>query len=414
MQPPEPWSNWAGNITYRPARLFEPTTPEEVVDIVAAASTQGRTVRAAGTSHSSTPLSLTGDTIVNLGRMAGITGVDRAAHRVSLLPGTRVNAIGPALWEHGLALKNQGDIDAQQFAGAISTGTHGSGRRLQSFSGSVRGLTAVTGTGEVVTIDDSDHDRLAAAQVGLGLTGIFTSIDLDVRDAFFIHEAIRYWTLDELYERWDEEFERRLHFSFFWYPAHASPGIFNMRVPDDGRDLADTVYVKRYDEVPLDAADDLAAFKELPADRVDRPYRIYPEIPTDVFHELEYMIPFEHGKKAMAELREFLYTRFPDNIHPVEVRCVARDTAYLSPQYERDNIVIAVHCDDLATGEPFLRAVSDLLAPYGARPHWGKLHWFDDDHLEAAFPALDRFRRVRREIDPQGTFLNDYLRPLFT
>jgi FAD/FMN-containing dehydrogenase len=414
MRAPQPWSNWAGNITYRPARRFEPESADEVAAIVGAASADGRTVRAIGTSHSSTPLSLTDDTIVDLGRMAGITEVDTEARRVRLLPGTRVNAIGPALWKHGLCLKNQGDIDAQQFAGAISTGTHGSGRHLQSFSASVRGVTAVTGTGRIETIDESDPHRLAAVQVGLGLTGIFTSIDLEVRDSFFIHEQIRYWSLDELYERWDDEIERRLHFSFFWYPAHESPGIFNMRVPEDGRDLTDSVYVKLYDEVPLAAADDLGAVKDDPADRVDRPYRIYPEIATDVFHELEYMIPFEHGKAAMTELRDLIYTKFPDRIHPVEVRCVARDEAYLSPQYERDSIVIAVHCDHLDTGEPFLRAVSDLLARYDCRPHWGKLHWLGDDHLESAFPALGRFRDVRRGLDPGGTFLNDYLRPLFS
>jgi FAD/FMN-containing dehydrogenase len=323
-----------------------------------------------------------------------------------------VNAIGPALWKHQLALKNQGDIDAQQFAGAISTGTHGSGRRLQSFSGSVRGLTAVAGTGEVVEIDGARPDLLAAAQLGLGLTGIYTSIDLEVRDAFFIHEAIRYWPLEELWERWDEEFERRLHFSFFWYPAHRSPAIFNMRVPED-RDLADTVYVKMYDEVPLAAADDLDDFKEAPADRVDRPFVIYPELPTDVFHELEYMVPFEAGREAVAAIRELVHTRFPENVHPVEVRCVARDNAFLSPQFERDTIVVAVHCDHLDSGAPFLRAASKLLESFGARPHWGKLHFLSDEYLQRETPGLDRFRGARRELDPAGVFLTDHLRPLF-
>jgi FAD/FMN-containing dehydrogenase len=332
---------------------------------------------------------------------------------VRLLPGTRVNAIGPALWEHGLALKNQGDIDAQQFAGAVSTGTHGSGRHLQSFSGSVRGVAAIDGRGELIEIDESRPDLLSAAQVGLGLMGVYTSLELEVRDAFFIHERIRYWSLDELYERWDDEFDRRLHFSFFWYPAQESAGIFNMRVPQ-GRALADTVYVKLYDEVPFAAADDLESFKERPEDRVDRPFLIYPEIPTDVFHELEYMVPFEVGREAMAAVRELIYTRFPQNIHPVEVRSVARDDAFLSPQYQRDSIVIAVHCDEMEAGEPFLQAVSDLLARFDARPHWGKLHWLPDEHLLRVTPGLDAFRAARRELDPNGVYLNDHLRPMFS
>lgn len=412
MSLPPTWKNWAGNVTYRPAELHEPETAEQISDIVRAAAAAGRTVRAVGTSHSSNDLSLTDDININPGRMRGLIEVDTDARRVRLGPGTRVNEIGPALWPYGLALKNQGDIDAQQFAGAVSTGTHGSGLRLQSFSGSVRGVTSVLGNGDIVTIDESDPTVLAAAQLGLGLTGIFTSLDLEVRDAFYIHESIQYWSLDELYARWDDYFASRLHFSFFWYPSAESPAIFNMRVPE-GRDMTDGVYVKVYDEVPLEASEELATFKTAPADRVDKPFVIYPELPTDVFHELEYMIPFERGKEAMAAVRELVYARFPQNIHPIEVRCVARDGAYLSPQYGRDSIVIAVHCDDMATGQPFIQAVSDLLQTFDARPHWGKLHFLTDDYLRSVTPGLDDFRRVRHALDPAGTFLNDYLRPLF-
>lgn len=407
-----PWSNWAGNVKFAPRQRVEPKNADEVADAVRRAGRAGDTVRPIGASHSSVPLAATLDMNIDLRKMSGVTDVNVAERRVSILPGTRVNAIGPALWEHGLALKNQGDIDAQQFAGAISTGTHGSGKQLQSFSGSVRGITLVDGRGDVLQVDESRPDLLAACQVGLGLTGIYTNIDLEVRNAFFIHEMIRYWSLDELWDHWDEEIESRLHFSFFWYPAQESAGIFDMRVPD-GRALADTVYVKLYDELPLEAADDLESFKQEPLDRVDKPFTIYPEIPTEVFHELEYMVPFEKGKEAVAAVRDLVYRRFPNNVHPVEVRCVARDAAFLSPQYQRDSIVIAVHCDDMATGRPFLLAVSDLLKEFDARPHWGKQHYLEDEYLEHVIPGLPAFRTARREIDPDGLFLNDYLRSLF-
>lgn len=412
MNSPRQWQNWARNITFDPATALYPRSADEIATVVARASTEGKTVRPVGTSHSSTPLALTSDININLDQMAGIVDVDTARRRIRLLPGTRVNAIGPAIWEHGLCLKNQGDIDAQQFAGAISTGTHGSGKHLQSFSGSLRRVTAVTGTGDIRVIDEADAEPLAAAQVGLGLTGIYTELELEVRDAFYIHESIRYWSLPELLEKWDEYFEQRLHFSFFWMPATQSPSIFNMPVPE-GEDIADRTYVKIYAEVPLESGDHLSAFKELPQDRVDRPYRIYPEAGTDIFHELEYMVPFERGKEAFSAVRDLVYTAYPTNIHPIEVRSVAADNAHLSPQYRRDNIVIAVHCDHLDNGEPFLRAVSKLLEDFNARPHWAKLAYTSPEYLERVFPAIDRFRRVRRALDPGGVFLNEYLRPLF-
>lgn len=411
MTRPGKFTNWAGNATFAPSDLLTPASERQVADLVHGAAGRGARVRPIGSGHSSMDLAGTEHLMINLRALNGLLRVDEEARIAELGPGTLISEIGPLLWPHGLALKNQGDIDAQQLAGAISTGTHGSGLQLQSFSGSMTAATIVDGHGEVRRVD-ARSDTLAAVQVALGLCGVMTSVELSVRPAFMIDETIDYWTLGDLLDRWVDAFANNLHFSFFWMPASASPSIFHMNVPD-GRDMADQVYVKIYVELPVLDAVDIDDMRRTTGRRIDRPYRIYPEIPTDVFHELEYMVDFDRGKEAFAAVRELMLDHFPEQQHPVEVRAVARDEAFLSPNQGRDSLVIAVHCDDLRTGEPFLRAVSETLQQFAARPHWGKWHFMSPDYVERVFPGMESFRAARQDIDPDGTFLNDYLARYF-
>ncbi|HKV67108.1 MAG TPA: FAD-binding protein [Gaiellales bacterium] len=144
--------NWAGNQRCTPARRFRPPSEADVQAAVREAIAAGQGVRVVATGHSFSPVHLTGGTLIDVAGLAGITLVDAAARRVRALPGTAVAAFGEPLWEQGLALANQGDIDTQGIAGAIGTATHGSGAGLQSFSASMRACRLVDGRGEVVVV----------------------------------------------------------------------------------------------------------------------------------------------------------------------------------------------------------------------------------------------------------------------
>jgi FAD/FMN-containing dehydrogenase len=400
------WTNWVGNQSFA-ARVARPASEDEVAGYVRQATARDSGVRAAGAGHSFTPVIETRGTVLEMGRLRGITHIDPARRRVTALPGTTVGEFGDPLWAAGLALANQGDIDTQAIAGAVATGTHGSGNALPSFSATLRACRLVNGLGEVVAIDESQPERLQAAQVAVGMLGVMTSLTLEVAAAYRLAERIEHWPLDDVLVRWDELFAGHRHFSFFWLPSEASAQLYGLATPA-GLRMTDTCYVKVYDEAGDELADNAT-----PNRRVDRSYRIYPAEFEANFHELEYFVPLERGREAVGAMRELMLASQPDAVFPMEVRTTAGDDAYLSSNYGTATTVISV------SGQPgrdywgYLRAVDRLLGEFGARVHWGKLHFLTPDQLAERYPESARFIAIRREFDPEGVFLNDHLRPLF-
>lgn len=407
------WTNWAGNESCRPRQISYPRTEEEVSEIIAAAAGRGLPVRVVGAGHSFSTLCLTDGVLISLDRMSGIVRADRQARLVRARAGTRIRDFGDPLWDAGLCLKNQGDIDAQHIAGAISTATHGSGLRQQCFSATARRLRVVLPSGEPIDVTGDDPELLAAMQVSLGLLGVITEVDLEVREAFALAERVEFWPLEEVLARWDDEMTSRRHFSFFWMPSADSPDRLFMEYPD-GLDMTDWARVKLYDERPassLDSDADTAG-----QGRLDRPYRIYPDpdlVGEIVMRELEYMVPFDRGQEAFLALRDLVLAKYPDNKYPIEIRSIAADQAYLSPFYQRDSISVSICGHKYLNYREFLADVAATLDPFDPRPHWGKIHYMDQERLRAAFPEYGRFLAVRERLDPGGVFLGTHLGAAF-
>jgi FAD/FMN-containing dehydrogenase len=400
------WTNWAGNQSFE-ARVVAPVSEDEVISEVRSALAHGSGVRAAGAGHSFTPVIETDGTVLELAGLSGVTHIDAALRLVTALPGTTVGAFGDPLWEAGLALGNQGDIDTQAIAGAVATGTHGSGNELPSFSATLRACRLVNGHGEVVEIDETQPELLHAAQVSVGMLGVMTSLTVEVAPAYRLAERIEHRRFADVLARWDQLFAAHRHFSFFWLPSEDSAELYGLETPP-GRQMTDTCYVKVYDEAGDELADD-----STPGRRVDRSYRIYPVDFEANFHELEYFVPLARGREAVEALRELMLARQPDAIFPMEVRTTAADEAYLSSNYRTATTVISVSGQPGRDYWPYLREVDRLLGEYGARVHWGKLHFLTPDQLAERYPESARFIAIRRELDPGGVFLNDHLRPLF-
>jgi FAD/FMN-containing dehydrogenase len=268
-------------------------------------------------------------------------------------------------------------------------------------------------SGEAIDVTDDDPELLAAMQVSLGLLGVITEVELEVRDAFALAERIEFWPLEEILSRWDTEMSTRRHFSLFWMPAADSPDRLFMEYPD-GLDMTDWSRVKLYDEMP---ASSLAGGTTPPEQgRLDRPYRIYPDPDFQgeiVMRELEYMVPFDRGKEAFLALRDLVLEKYPDNKYPIEIRSIAADTAYLSPFYHQDSISVSICGHKYLNYREFLADVARTLDPFDPRPHWGKIHYMDKQRLQAAFPEYGRFESIRKRLDPSGAFLGPYLSPLF-
>lgn len=399
------WTNWVGNQTCNPTKVVEASTEEAVSEAVVEARQKGLRIRTPGAGHSFTPSALTDGIMLNTRGLQGIRGIDAERQHVSALAHTTIKTFGDPLWEAGLALKNQGDIDSQAIAGAIATSTHGSGPAFQSFSGALSACRLVDGTGTVRTLSrDDDPDFFGAVQTSIGMLGIMTEVTIDVMPAYHLHEQIVFMHADEVMERWDDLLSTYRHFSFFWMPTDGSSVLYGF--PEA---KADMCMVKLYRETEEQPGD-----RDLPeGERIDRSYRIYPHVFEPNFHELEYFLPAENAKQVFRNHRDLMLKSLPDSIYPMEVRFVAQDDAWLSPNYKRPSVVISVSGKPGTDYWPYLRLCDEHLYGGGGRPHWGKLHFMTAARLAERFPRYEDFRKIRRQFDPDGLFLNDHLRPLF-
>jgi FAD/FMN-containing dehydrogenase len=398
------WTNWVGNQSFRPQRVVVAESESDVAREVMEAASGGYRVRTVGTGHSFTPIVET-DVLLDTGPLRGIVEVDPAALTVTARPKTTIGDFGDPLWDQGLALANQGDIDTQAIAGAIATATHGSGRRQPNFSAALLGARFVDGMGNLVEVSsEKNPDVLPALQTSIGMLGIMTEVTIGVAPSYELHARVDIMRYEEVMERFESDVEEYRHFGLFWMPTDASAALYNLH--DAG---ADDCVVKRYRQVELGAPRDGLP----PNERIDRSYRIYPMIYDPNFHEVEYFLPIEQAREIMGEMKKLMMRWLPLSVYPLEIRVVAGDEAWMSPNYRRDNLVVSISGEPGTDYWPYLRACDSLFAEYGGRPHWGKIHFMTPDRIARLFPRYDDFLAMRRRFDPNGTFLNPHLRELF-
>ena len=382
------WTNWSGKCTARPDTLRFIRSVDDLQHTVADATRNGRRVRVAGSGHSHFPLVPTDDVIVDLSGLTGVVDVDPEALVATVWGGTTVFALGRPLHDLGVALANQGDIDRQAIAGAVGTGTHGTGRNLRNLSAAVVGMSLVSASGEVVKCSPTEHPELfEAARLHLGAFGPLVQLELSVEHAYRLAEHGWRATYDELRPGIDRYVGESRHFEFFWYPS---------------RDLAIAKAVDTTDrpaEYPL--ADE--------GSRVGWSYEVLPNHRPVRHTEMEFAVPVERSLDCLDEIRSLLRSDFGDLTWPVEYRTVAADDVWLSQAFGRDIATISVHQGIDHDDEPLFRACEQIFRRYDGRPHWGKAHYYSGAELAAVHPQWDRWWQRRNEFDPNGTFLNDVL-----
>ena len=404
-----PWRNWVGNQSFVPRHVASPASEDELAATVRDATRRGLSVRAAGSGHSFTPVVATSGVLIDTGGLSGLLAVDHEAMRVTAAAGTKIGDLARALKPRGLSLVNQGDIDSQALAGALSTGTHGTGLTLGNMSSQIAGLRLVRPDGEVVAVGaGGDADLLPAAQVSLGLLGVVSAITLNVAPAYNLHEVLWRDDFEACMEQHDELARAHRHFQFFWCKVPEARHLYCL--PDTApvsrttrtADVCEMKTMDFSDEPPRDGAFDKIAYSS----------EIYPIEYVPNFHELEYAVPVAHGKAALREVRDLMLHHHPECIFPVEYRFTAADQAWLSP-FQVDSVTISVSGGPGVDYWAYLRDVDAILRRFGARPHWGKLHFLAAADLPALYPRLAAFRAARRRLDPAGAFLNDHFRALF-
>jgi FAD-linked oxidoreductase len=383
-----------------------------------------RRVRVAGSGHSFSDIACTDSVMVDLSGMNRLLDVE--GDEVTVEAGITLRELGEQLAARGLAMENQGDVDAQTLAGAISTATHGTGGRFRNLSSQVTRVRMVTGGGEA--LDIRDGDELRAARVGLGALGVISTVTLRCVPAFTIHRIDEPRALDEVLPRLDEIVEAHDHWEAFTLPyTRMALTLASTRTDREPRPrpraralLRDVVL----ENAALDAACRLG--RRFPsaipginrrlatlmsrAEHLDASHRVYANTRLVRFTEMEYGIPLGHTAEALERVLAAIERRRLPVGFPIELRVVAGDDAPLSTAYGRDTAYIAVHQYRGMEFETYFRAVEAIMQDYGGRPHWGKRHYQSAATLAPLYPEWERFQEVRRRLDPEGRFENDYTR----
>ncbi|WP_328340782.1 D-arabinono-1,4-lactone oxidase [Micromonospora sp. NBC_00421] len=422
------WSNWAGNQHSVATAILRPTTVEDIAEAVLDVAGAGERIRVVGSGHSFTPIALSDGRRMELSALRTEVRVDRDARLVTVPAGTTLRALNALLAGHGLAMPNLGDIDAQTIAGAISTGTHGTGAAYGCLSTFVEALTMVTGTGEVLHCSAREHPEIfAAARVGLGALGVLVDVTLRCVDAFTLRAHERPAPLDEVLGDLPGLVGRHDHVEFYWFPYTDRVQVkTNDRVPADDRPLprwrgwldddflANTVFAgacRLGRAVPALAPAISAVSARALTERTytGRSDTVFCTPRRVRFVEMEYGIPRAALPQALAELRRIV-DRLPFKVlFPVEVRFTAADDIWLSHGYGRDSAYLAVHQYVGMPHEPYFRAFEEVAAGLGGRPHWGKLHYRDAASLATAYPRFADFQDLRARLDPGRVLTNPHL-----
>jgi xylitol oxidase len=390
--------NWAGNYEYRARTVHRPASVEELQEIVAGAAR----IRALGSRHSFT----------DIGDSDELVALDGLPREIEVGDGTvtvpghlRYGDVAEALKPEGLALHNLGSLPHISVAGAIATATHGSG--TPNLATAVAALELVTSDGELVAArrGDDDFDGMV---VSLGALGVVTRVTLDVEPAYEIRQRV-----------------------FEGLPWDAVPDVFgagySVSVFTLWGETADQVWVKSRGEPPAElpgarpaeadvhplGLDPVHATRQLgvPGAWSDRLPHFRMEFTPSAGEEIqsEYLVPRERAAAAIDAVR-----RLGDALRPAlqiaEIRTVAADELWLSPQYGRDTI--GLHFTWRREPETVTRLAGALevaLAPFDARPHWGKVFLAGAATIADRYERLPDFRQLAERLDPRGAFRNDWL-----
>jgi FAD-linked oxidoreductase len=424
------WRNWARTEAVRPLRVERPADGGAVQRAVQAAAASGLRVKPVGSGHSFTGIALAPDVQLDLADLSGVIDADAATGRVTLGAGTPLHRLPRLLAPHGLAMANMGDIDRQTISGAISTGTHGTGLDFGGLATQVVGATLVTGTGDLLRVDEHEHpELLPAVRLALGALGVLVDVTLQLVPRFVLHAVERNEPFDEVLDGWTDRVRDVDHLDVYWFP-HTSTALTkaNTRLPGDApRNPIGAVSAWIDDELLANgvlravcAAGRLVPAVTPPLARlVERltPNREYSDHSPAVFtagrsarfREMEYGIPLDAVPDAVRAIRRLIERNGWRISFPIEVRAAASDDVWLSTAHGRETGYIAVHRYFREDPREYFGAVEAILRDLDGRPHWGKEHSLDAEALRGAYPRFDDFLRVRDELDPERRFANAYL-----
>lgn len=415
------WSNWSGSVSATPAKIERPRNEGDLARLVREATK----VRVVGAGHSFMPLCETDGTLLSLSDMEGEVTLNADATRASAPAGWSLARLTEILWTRGASLINQGDVNPQALAGAIGTGTHGTGATLGSLSAAARGFELMKPDGSLINCSRNENpDLFEAARLSLGLVGVATKIEFDVLPAYHLEERLEVYPLDEIAERWDQLAAENRHVEFFVFPyadlamlkiLHPKPSEGPFR---EQKDMDDAAFRRVCDicrALPF-----MTPFlqrrllpKELKRRRVGPAYKIFPSERSVKFEEMEYELPRANGWPALREVIAWIRKKHLPVTFPFEFRLVAADDIWLSPFNGRVGASISMHQYHKMAWRDVFSQAEKIFRAHDGRPHWAKRHTLTTADVHHLYPHAAQFCSVRDAIDPDAKFANAHLSKLF-
>lgn len=417
-----PWSNWSGNESCQPFSRPLPRNEAEVIELI---KNSKNSIRCVGSSHSFSGLVPTDQTLLSLARLRGVENIDIAKKEVDVLGGTRLSQLSKTLWDNQLSVINLSDIDAQSFAGAIATSTHGTGRDLGSLSTHMQSARFINAQGE--TLDCSaqkNSDLFWAAGNHIGALGVMTRARIKTEDAYYIKEHSWMMSEQEGLERAKELSQQHRHYEMYALPhSDYMLGISLDKIKPEDIPA----------EPPKATSDAYEAFRMLsnlidylpfarrwlvnygastvdPETRYGSSHEIFGNLRDIRFNEMEYTVPAEVGPDCLREILATIKKLNIPVIFPIEARYIQADNFWLSPFYKRDGFAISCHNFHDKDYKKYFSAIEPIFWKYDGRPHWGKIHTLSAKEFAGRYEKFNDFLRVRKQMDPDGKFLNAHLK----
>ena len=423
-------NNWSGLITFTPNEIHFPSTEIELIEIIQDAQQTKKKIRVIGSGHSFTPLIVSDSILISLDDYAGIINVDKEKMHVTVKAGTKIKAFGIMAYEYGLGQENLGDIDMQSLAGAISTGTHGTGTAFGNLSSQLVAMKFINGNGEsIFCSEEINIDLFKAAQVSLGSFGIITELTFKVLPAYKLEFVSKNEHINDVLSQLDAHNNLNRNFEFYWFPhTERTQTKYSNISTKEAYENSLGMWMDNFLEnklfnaisVPTRYIPSLSKYVAKlsgamagSSPKVNWSHRVY-TLPRNVkFNEMEYCVPIDAFRTVKKEIiRVFNEKKF--QVHfPTENRFVKADEIWLSPSYKRNSAYISFHVFKGKEYTKYFTAMEEICSHFEGRPHWGKMHTKEAKDLSLMYEKWNDFLRYRNINDPDQIFVNHYTQKLF-
>lgn len=419
------WQNWSGSEHAYPSQRLAPNNLDELKKVL---SDGVAPIRCVGAGHSFNGQCATNGTLLALDNFSGLVSHHAATYTAVVKAGTRLQQLGELLEKIGQDMVNIPDVNKQTLAGAIATGTHGSGYSLPALHGRVQSFKLLTVQGQELECSASQNaDMFHAALVGLGSFGVVTEYTLQNWPLAYTERQVTMLPLEDLLADWTNLYQKNRNAEFFYIPFTG----LAMKVLHNQTDKAVT---PRGEDKDMESLMDLKKLRDYmswsPSLRrriaqmlaenhgteyaVDYGWKLLASERSVRFHEMEYHLPLDAQIPALKEVIAVIEKQRADVFFPIEARVVKGDeNAWLSPFYQQDTGSIAVHAYYEDDYQFLYTLIEPIFKRYGGRPHWGKMHSLTDKDFALLYPQWQQVKAIRQQLDPQGKLLNVYTKQIW-